>query len=70
MIGCDHGALVLKNVIVAFLKSRQIEVNDVGTHTVDAVDYPDIDLRIIAGQPGYAHKDGTPYPQEPRKSGG
>ena len=36
---------------------------EVGTRTPggDAVDYPDIDLRIEAGQPGYRHKDGTPY---------
>ncbi|MGA9851595.1 MAG: cupin domain-containing protein [Gammaproteobacteria bacterium] len=28
----------------------------------DGVDYPDIDLAIHAGSPGYIHKDGTPYP--------
>lgn len=27
----------------------------------DAVDYPDIDLRIPAGRGGYVHKDGRPY---------
>ncbi len=35
----------------------------------DAVTYPDIDLRIVAGQSGYAHRDGTPYPRTGRKSG-
>jgi uncharacterized cupin superfamily protein len=28
----------------------------------DAVDYPDIDLEIRVGSPGFVHKDGTPYP--------
>ena len=31
----------------------------------DAVDYPDIDLQIVQGQPGYRHKDGEPYPATP-----
>ncbi len=35
----------------------------------DAVVYPDIDLRIVAGEPGYAHRDGTPYPRRGRKRG-
>jgi uncharacterized cupin superfamily protein len=25
------------------------------------VEYPDIDMIIVDGQPGYAHRDGTPY---------
>jgi uncharacterized cupin superfamily protein len=32
----------------------------------DACDYPDIDLRILGGKPGFEHKDGTPYPTKPR----
>ncbi len=35
----------------------------------DDVTYPDIDLRIVAGTPGYVHRDGTPYPRTERKSG-
>ena len=36
---------------------------EVGTRSAveDAGDYPDIDLRIEAGRPGFRHKDGTPY---------
>jgi uncharacterized cupin superfamily protein len=34
----------------------------------DDVCYPDIDLKVVAGRPGYAHTDGTPYPQTPRKA--
>jgi uncharacterized cupin superfamily protein len=29
----------------------------------DEGDYPDIDLRFLKGDAGYAHKDGTPYPK-------
>jgi ribose 5-phosphate isomerase B len=46
IIGCDHGALTLKNIIVEFLRSIEIEVNDVGTHTLDSVDYPDIGNQV------------------------
>ena len=30
----------------------------------DACDYPDIDMVACAGEPGYRHRDGTPYPQQ------
>ncbi len=40
-IGCDHGALALKNEVVAHLQKRGFEVCDFGTHTLDSCDYPD-----------------------------
>ena len=40
-IGCDHGALDLKNKMVAHLQERGYEVKDFGTHTLDSCDYPD-----------------------------
>ena len=40
-IGCDHGALALKNKVVSHLKDRGFEVKDFGTHTLDSCDYPD-----------------------------
>ncbi len=40
-VGCDHGALELKNKIAAHLKQRGFEVEDVGTYTLDSCDYPD-----------------------------
>jgi ribose 5-phosphate isomerase B len=46
VIGCDHGAVTLKNIIVEFLKSRHIEVQDVGTHSLESVDYPDIGNQV------------------------
>ena len=40
-IGCDHGALDLKNAVVAHLQKRGFEVVDFGTHTLASCDYPD-----------------------------
>ena len=40
-IGCDHGALDLKNALVARLQSQGHTVKDFGTHTLDSCDYPD-----------------------------
>ena len=40
-VGCDHGALELKNKVVAHLQQRGFQVEDVGTHTPDSCDYPD-----------------------------
>ena len=40
-IGCDHGALTLKNKVVAHLQKRGFEVKDFGTYTLDSCDYPD-----------------------------
>ena len=41
-VGCDHGALELKNALVAHLEKKGHEVKDFGTHTLDSCDYPDI----------------------------
>lgn len=41
-IGSDHSGLALKATLVAALRSRGLAVNDLGTHTKDPVDYPDI----------------------------
>ena len=40
-IGCDHGALALKNKMVQHLQARGHEVKDFGTYTLDSCDYPD-----------------------------
>ena len=40
-IGCDHGALALKNKFVAHLEALGHEVKDCGTYTLDSCDYPD-----------------------------
>ena len=40
-IGCDHGALDLKNAVVKHLQDKGYEVQDFGTYTADSCDYPD-----------------------------
>ena len=40
-IGCDHGALALKNKVVTHLEKLGYEVKDFGTDTADSCDYPD-----------------------------
>ena len=43
-IGCDHGALELKNTVKAHLEKQGHQVTDFGTHTPDSCDYPDFAL--------------------------
>ena len=40
-VGCDHGALALKNKVVAHLEKQGHEVKDFGTYTLDSCDYPE-----------------------------
>ena len=40
-IGCDHGALALKNKMVGVLTEQGYDVKDFGTYTADSCDYPD-----------------------------
>ena len=40
-IGCDHGALALKNTVVEHLTKKGFEVKDFGTYTPDSCDYPE-----------------------------
>ncbi len=40
-LGCDHGALALKNNLVTHLENKGFEVKDFGTYTLDSCDYPD-----------------------------
>lgn len=53
-IGSDHGGLVLKNAVAAHLTAAGFEVEDVGTHTMDSVDYPDfaesVSERVLDGR--------------------
>ena len=51
-IGCDHGALALKNKMVAHLTAKGYDVKDCGTYTADSCDYPDFAAaaaRAVAG---------------------
>ena len=41
-IASDHTGIALRKALVAFLRSRGLSVNDLGTDSTDAVDYPDV----------------------------
>ena len=53
-IACDHGALAMKNTVVAHLEQKGYAVTDFGTHTPDSCDYPDYAAQaakaVAAGQ--------------------
>ena len=40
-IGCDHGALNLKNKLVSHLEAKGFDVKDFGTYTNASCDYPE-----------------------------
>lgn len=40
--GCDHAGFPLKADVIAAIRAAGHEVHDLGTHSDDAVDYPDI----------------------------
>jgi RpiB/LacA/LacB family sugar-phosphate isomerase len=41
VIGADHAGFELKQILAGYLRSQGHEVIDKGTHSTDAVDYPD-----------------------------
>lgn len=45
-IGADHGGFELKGKIIEYLKSRNIEVKDIGTFSNDSCDYPSIAKKV------------------------
>lgn len=48
-IGCDHGALELKEEVKKVLAEfESVEVRDAGTFTTDSVDYPDIAEKVCS----------------------
>ena len=40
-LGCDHGALALKNALIPHLEAKGYEVKDFGTYSLDSCDYPE-----------------------------
>ncbi|MDI9612182.1 MAG: ribose 5-phosphate isomerase B [Acidobacteriota bacterium] len=42
VLGADHAGFELKQTLVAHVRAMGHEVTDVGTHSSEAVDYPDI----------------------------
>ncbi len=51
VIGADHGGYDLKEALKPELKTLGFEINDVGTHNKEAVDYPDF-AHAVAQQVG------------------
>jgi len=41
-VASDHTGIALRSMLVGFLRGRGLAVNDLGTHTTDPVDYPDV----------------------------
>lgn len=49
VIGCDQGALELKESVKEVLAEfADIQVEDMGTYTTDSIDYPDIAEKVCA----------------------
>ena len=42
VIGCDHAALDMKHAVIKMLEGKGYSVTDVGAHTTESCDYPDI----------------------------
>ncbi len=45
-LGSDHGGFELKEVIEDYLKKEGYNVEDLGTHSEDSVDYPDFGIKV------------------------
>jgi ribose 5-phosphate isomerase B len=48
IIGCDHAALRLKGIVKDHLRSKEIHVEDVGTHSDASVDYPVYGIKVAS----------------------
>ena len=74
-IGCDHGALALKNKVYAHLTAQGHEVVDFGTHTPDSCDYPTSpgppprpSPRASARRASFCAPPASVYPSPPTRS--
>src|SRR5262245_23942151 len=41
-IASDHTGIALRQTLIAFLRGRALAIDDLGTHGVEPVDYPDV----------------------------
>ncbi len=48
IIGSDHGAYSLKEIIKAYIENLDIDVEDIGTHTEASCNYPDFGIKVAA----------------------
>ena len=49
IIAADHGGFELKQSVAAFLRAQGQSVDDIGAHSSDSVDYPDLAHEACAG---------------------
>jgi len=53
-LGSDHAGYELKEALKSYLSEKPIAISDMGTHSTDAVDYPDfgraVALMVAAGE--------------------
>ena len=45
-IASDHGGFDLKENIIAFLLKKGLEIDNLGAHSTDSVDYPDYGIKV------------------------
>lgn len=45
-IGADHGGYSLKEILIEDLKSSGYDLEDLGTYSMDSVDYPDFSQKV------------------------
>jgi len=48
IIGSDHAGYPMKEKVIAHLRERGIEVEDVGTHNAESVDYTDFGKKVAS----------------------
>lgn len=58
IIGCDHAAYPLKEVIKAFLQGKGVEVIDAGCHDLSSVNYPDVAKKVAGSISDGTYKKG------------
>jgi ribose 5-phosphate isomerase B len=46
IIGSDHAGYQMKEKVIAYLRERGVEVEDVGTHGEESVDYTDFGKKV------------------------
>ena len=48
ILGCDHAAYQLKDILKAYLADRDIEITDIGTNGIQSVNYPDYAKKVAS----------------------
>ena len=56
VIASDHGGFALKQALIEFLKTQNLQASDLGTNNDDSVDYPDFAI-LVAKKVSQGHAD-------------